>query len=84
MTIKILRPNFKSNLEHKLAFGTPKFYNGPYSKINHGLVNLHYTCNCDVVSSGLSNSLPLYGIKGVLSESSHILELAPNALMSSV
>ena len=46
-----LRPVFKSNLVHGLAFGTPKIYIAPYDKINHGLVNL--SNNCDV-KSGLS------------------------------
>ena len=43
-----LRPDFKSQLEHGLAFGIPKFYIAPYDKINHGLVNL--SSNCDVKS----------------------------------
>ena len=46
-----LRPDFTSKLEHGFAFGIPKFYIGPYNKINHGLVKLSY--NCDM-KSGLS------------------------------
>ena len=44
------RPDFTSKLEHRLAFGTPKFYIAPYGKINHALFNLSYNCN---VKSGL-------------------------------
>ena len=43
-----LRPNFTSNLVQGLAFGTPKFYIAPYSKIKHRFVNLSF--NCDVKS----------------------------------
>ena len=39
-----------SNLVRGLAFGTPKFYNAPYGKINQRLLNLSYTCE---VKSGL-------------------------------
>ena len=36
----IFRPDFTSKLVHVLAFGTPKFYIGPYDKIRRKLVNL--------------------------------------------
>ena len=44
-----------SRLVHGLAFGTPKFYIVPYSKINHGLVNLSY--NCDMKSDKINHGL---------------------------
>ena len=48
--VSSLRPDFTSNLEQGLAFGTPKFYTAPSCKINDGIVNLSYTCNRDVKS----------------------------------
>ena len=36
------RPDFKSNLVHGSAFGTPKFYIALYGKIYHVIVNLSY------------------------------------------
>ena len=50
-----LRPDFTSNLVHRLAFGTPKFYIAPSGKINHKLVNL--SSNCDVKSDLSVNSI---------------------------
>ena len=52
-----LRPDFTSKLVHVLAFGTPKFYIGPYDNIKHELVNL--SSNCDM-KSGLSDIIVMY------------------------
>ena len=52
----VLRPNYTSNLVHRLALGTPKFYIALYGKIKHELVNL--SSNCDV-KSGLSGETVL-------------------------
>ena len=47
------RPDFTSQLVHRLAFGIPKFYIAPYDKINHRLVNLSSSCD---VKSGLNQT----------------------------
>ena len=43
-----------SNLVHRLAFGTPKFYIAPYGKIKHRLVSL--SSNYDV-KAGLNEQM---------------------------
>ena len=47
-TIMSFRPNFMSNLVHRLPFRTSKSYIVPYGKINHRLFNL--SCTCDMKS----------------------------------
>ena len=54
--VQTLRPDFTSQLVYGLALGTPKLYNTPYGKINHGLVNLSY--NCDAKSGLNTGTLP--------------------------
>ena len=36
---RTFRPAVTSDLVHRLAFGTSKFYLAPYSKTNQGLIN---------------------------------------------
>ena len=56
------RPEFTSQLVHRLAFGTTICYIESWEQINHGLAKLSYNCG---VKSGLMSDFPSKIVPGL-------------------